>query len=257
MPGNDTLIEKMMDAILTGNTGTAASLCRTKPGGFSPEEQLLVYIRGYRKRLKQVLDQTYSALRYYMGERAYQSLTDSYISSHVSRHHNRHLYAAGLKDHVCRISKDECVRDLAKIESMMSLLYQKEETAALTLQWLEQQTPETLTNTRFQLRIASCLAECNCMVAEFINALQKGQKPEKPCFSPSYLMVLRDNARVNCIALVPPEYRLLGIIAEGNPLGNALNDVRFAPYAADKNFASDFQGWFLRWVNEGFFMLPG
>jgi len=248
------LLDRMMNALLDNDLAVARMLYRDKEE-FPPEQQLSVYVHGYRGRLQKVIKRIYPALQHYLGEEKYRAMVDEFIASTPSRYFNIDKYAVAFGRHVAATSGDPFARELAVFESTMRELYHKQETAALGKDWLEQQTPEMLTNTKLQLREAAQLMVFAYPLSDYVASCRRGENPPLPGENPEYLMALRDNGEMHCITLAEAEYALLALVAQGHTLGEALASDDFASFAGN-TLAEDFQLWFSRWVNEGFLRAP-
>jgi len=248
------LLDSMMNALLTDDTTAARSLYPDKKD-FSAEEQLSVYVHGYRIRMHKVIKNLYTATHYYLGKDVFQKLVNDYITSTPSHYFNIDKYALEFADYVALTSDDIFACELADLESMLREIYHKPETPPLDKGWLERQTPDSLTNTPLYLRAASRLLVFAYPVSDYITAFRADENPVKPMETMTYLMVLRDSDHMQRVPLEEAEYVLLTLVDEGLTLGAALASEGFAPFAGNEHLAEDFQHWFLRWVNEGFFRI--
>ena len=244
-----------MQAILS-NDCAVNSLAYKEKTDYSAEKQLSLYTNGYKKRLYKILAHIYPATLYYMGQENFRALVEAFITSTPSRTFNIDAYAITFGEYIAHNSEDTFAIELALLESIGHEAYYQPETPALQINWLKQQTPETLINTPLKLRAASYLLIFSYPVSSYITALRALENPIKPLEKKTYLMLLRDNGRINHIELEEAEYILLNLIAEGYTIGSALVNEQFISFGNNKNINNLFQGWFSRWVNEGFFIMP-
>jgi len=248
------LLENMMNALLSGDAAAARTLYRPKPD-FTAEDQLSVYVHGYRQRLHRVIRNIYTATHYSLGAESFKALADEFISASPSHYYNIDIYATQFGKYVTSTSKDIFIGELALLEGTLREIYHLPETPALTKDWLKQQSPDSLTNARLQLRIASCLMAFSYPVSDYITAFRAGKKPKRPKPVSNWIMVFRDKDEMQRVALKEAEYILLSLVANRYTLGAAIASERFAPYVNEK-LTKDFQHWFSQWVSEGFFVMP-
>jgi len=250
MSSYPALLDTMMNAILAHDLAPARQLYPNK-NGFTAEEQLAVYVNGYRIRLKEVLENTYPALLYYLGHQDFTALAGGFIEKIPSRYYNLDKYPISFADYIVHTSNDIFARELAMVESAIHAVYMGEESAALSPSWLDRQTPDSLAASIFLPRIASRLLEFHYPINDYTNAFRAEEHPSKPAPAKTWLLVFRHHHQVQRIALVEAEYMLLTILAEAMPLGEALADERFAPFAENANLATEFRDWFAHWVTKG------
>ena len=244
------LLDNMMDAILKRDLTPAKSLYRDKKD-FPVQEQLAVYVEGYRIRLYEGIEGAYPALLYYLGKPAFRKLAEAFIEATPSRYFNIDKYSIAFGEYVKKSSKEPFAGELALLESAIHEVYQLEETPALKADWIEQQTPESLAESVLYLRGASRLLAFTYPVNDYLTKFREDKNPAKPAPSQSYLLVLRHKNQVRRLPLAEAEYALLATFAVGKTITKALEDGRFTPYAEDENLSAELMNWFAHWVKEG------
>ncbi len=249
------LLGEMMDAILKRDITPARTLFRDKKD-FAPEEQLAVYVEGYRLRLAEVLEGAYPALLYVLGKKEFTLLATRFIASTPSRHFNLDKYPVAFAGFVAKETDDVFGCELAMLEAAICEVYQEEETPPLNAQWLEKQTPDLLAAAVFHLRKAARILACSYPVNDYFNAFRAGEKPSRPQKKQSHILVLRHHNHLQRLALAPAEYMLLSLCDAGMPLAQVIEDERLASYVQDEHFSAALMGYFARWSKEGFLRLP-
>lgn len=255
MTSSPALMERFMDALLTGNGENAGDYLKNKDG-FPPEKQLSVYTEAYRLRLLEVLRGTFPALVSYLGEARFNIVAERFIREHPSRRFNIDAYPPGFAPYFVAEEPDSAARELAMLEHAVAEVYMAGESAPLTPQWAAAQTEASLAQAALALRTASRLMMFTYQVNDYLDALREGKTPQTPQAQPNYLLIVRHRHQVQRLALSQGEYALLGLLDGRTPLAKALEHRRFAPHIAEASQGGELMRWFTRWIEKGLLQEP-
>lgn len=242
----------MQDAILSGRAQAMhpEDTIVPKPD-FSPEEQIGVYINGYRHSLFDAIGNHCPALRHYLGPKRFSRLVRAYIKATPSTYYNLARYIeefpAFVKDH----GDDEFSYELAVLEMKIVRLFDDRETPALSQDDLETLTPDRLMESNMKLRSAATLLAFSWPVNDYYNEIMAQASPAAPEKSPSYVAVYRHDDSMWRLALDEDEYLLLASIHAGMPLEQALDATVPQDDDAEDLLVEKMSGWFSRWVSNG------
>ena len=90
-------------------------------------------------------------------------------------------------------------------------------------------------------------------VRAYYTALRDGKGATPPDRSDSYLALTRRDYVVRLHELSPLQYRMLGVLMEGETLGRAIGTIAEAAGAGPERLDVDLRLWFRDWVIAGFF----
>jgi len=212
---------------------------------FPPADQLAVYVNGYRFRLRDVVAMDYPVLTHAMGKDAFDQLVMDFVDSIPADHFNVGRYAAKLPKFLAtHTASNPFLIELCKLETAISQLADKQETAALEPKHLEGMTPEMLMESQLFPRVALRLFSFNYPVNDYYRAVQDNQSPTLPSKQPSYLAVFRHEDTMWRLDLEKLEYQLLQRLFAGDTVGDALDDL-------DESITESLSKWFSRWIRNG------
>lgn len=245
--------QRMQDAILLG------AAVDTKPEewipakeGFTPADQLAVYVNGYRYRLYDVTAEDYPVLAHYLGEEAFDGLIKDFVNIVQSGHFNISRYTAQLPDFLAAHGAgDAFAVELARLESAVSQLTDPEETVPLEPAHLEGMTPDALMETALRPRRALELFAFDYPVNRYYRAVKEEQSPAPPARENSFTAVFRHEDAVWRMDLEENEYRLLSVLFTGVPVGAALEALQAETEMAEEALLAHLSEWFSRWMRNG------
>jgi len=244
------LLDEFHTAILTGDTTSAAESIK-KNTRIAPEEQLAIFIEGYRIRLTQAIRSDYPALLALLGDKIFDALALQYIKNHPPMGFNLdrypHEFAAFMHDN----RDDGFAAEIAALEGMIAEVFMMEESTPLTPSALTGLTPEDFGNLVLKPRNASRLLAFDYPVDDWLAAQRAGNIPSRPEKGATFLYVYRHQNNVQRVALTEAAYSLLGRLFNGLSVGEAL-DVP----AHTESIAANLQLWFAEWMEKGFFRSP-
>jgi len=242
-------IETFHDAILNKDTSQALPAIKPNPR-IPPEQQLSIYIDGYRLRLIEAIRSDYPALLLYLGESEFDRLALRYIETTPPTHFNLdrypHAFAATLQN-------DDFAIDLAQLEAAIARVFMREESKPLTSGALLGITPETLAEMILTPRTASELLTLNYPADTYMEDMREGKAHVKPQTEPRHLFLVRHGNEVKRHVLSAPEYLILSRLAAGMNVGDALESVIEERPEYMSDMPEILQTAFARWIAGGFF----
>jgi len=224
------------------------------------DEGLGVYHHAYRSRLVECLADDFPALRYAVGEGAFDELASRYITRHPSRSTSLNgyggLFESFLRDQAPGLPS--FLGDLAALEWSLVEILHAEDAPPLPVDALAKVSPERWTEARFIPSPTLRLRQFDFPVNDFFQAFKDGLSPREPRPALQHLAVYRQGFTLWRMVLRPSMATLLRSFARGVPLGEALSEVERV--STEPLAAADVMAWFSSWVQGGFFQsieLPG
>ncbi len=90
-------------------------------------------------------------------------------------------------------------------------------------------------------------------VQDYYAEVRAEKTPSLPAPAETCLALVRRHYIVHTYPLSAPEYRLLGALVAGRPVGEAIEEVAQSPGADLEGLAANLHAWFRRWAALGFF----
>lgn len=251
MSALDALLSPLQDAILRHDPACAVPLVR-RNARIAPERQLAIYLEGYRTRLVLAVRSDYPELLALLGEAAFDALALAYVEQSPSSHFNLDRYPHGFAA-FAQPRLDAFARNLARVEAAIAEVFMAQDSDALPPAALAGLAPEDFGAQILIPRRASRLLALAYPINDYLLARREGKAPELPLATPSFLFLVRHHNEVRRHALETPEHALLQAICTGLPVGAAIESVAAAQPDFVPAIAEHLQGWFARWLGEGFF----
>lgn len=250
IPYQDELA-RMQNAILVGDVQQAAAEEWIVPKtNFKPDDQLSVYINGYRYRLFDIVIEDYPGLTHYLGKKAMAALVEKYIEATPSRDFNVVRYTRAFPEFV-RGQADEFAYELAVLETNIVQLADMEETKVLGLSDIAHLTPENITDQKLHGRKALKLLHFAWPVNDYFDAVIEDRVPDKPEKQTTYLAVYRHDDEMWRLGLEEQEYTLLTSLFAGLPVGEAFAASLTSDDQDVDVLAGKLTDWFGRWMHNG------
>ena len=245
-------MENMQSAIISGDAQAMhpEESVLPKPD-FSPEEQIGVYINGYRHSLFDAIGENCPALRHYLGREKFSKLVRAYVRATPSTYYNLARYIenfpAFVKDH----GDDEFSYELAVLETKVARLFDDAETPALSEDNLAGLTADRLMASSVKLREASSLLAFGWSVNEYYNGVMQDAGPKAPDKHTSYVAVYRHDDAMWRLDLEEEEYFLLAALKADMPFEHAVQATLPEEEDGEYLYLQRMAGWFSRWVSNG------
>lgn len=224
---------------------------------FPPQSQLGVYIDSYRARLQDVVAEDYPVLKHAMGEEAFESLIDNFVEQARPTHFNIGRFALKLGEFLAaQPIATTLLHELCRLETALSQLADAEETITLSPADMQHLTPEMFMRQRLYLRRAAELHAFDYPINDYFQQVMDETSPALPAAQPSYLAVFRHDDVVWRMALEEWEYALLQLLAAGQTIGNALEQLRVRSGMNEDTLAEHLTEWFGKWMRNGLLAAP-
>lgn len=229
-----------------------------RPGAqTTPLDGLEVYHHAYKARLVECLVDDYPALQHALGEEAFEDLARRYIVAHPSRSPNLNAYGRHMEA-FCRgqdLAHAGFLADLARLEWALVEILHAEDAPPLSAAELEKTPPEQWAGAKLLPSHTFRLCRFDYPVNAYFQAFKEERAPSIPSAAPLALAVYRDGLTLWRMELTPAMADLLGDLARGETLGEALGRMEARIKDADElaEAAQSVMAWFSSWVRGGFF----
>jgi hypothetical protein len=212
------------------------------------EERLDIYRDMYEGRLLEALASDYPGLLDYLGREPFSELMRRYLRRYPS-----HSYTLNrLGDHVpefirkhANVRRAGFVEDLARLELTQTLVFDEQETPALTHEQIAAVPAGRWDAGRLVPVAALRLLSLRYPVHSYLEAMHDAKRLPAIGRKDTWLAVFRRDYVVHWLPLKRTEYRLLEALMQGRKLGRAVSAVR----AKDESLRT----WFERWTSARFF----
>jgi len=216
-------------------------------------ERVEIYHGMYLLRMVEALETDYPALRYYMGEEAFEELVEAYVAHYPSRSYTLNR----LGDHMPAFldesdSADAAfLADLARLELAITGAFDAEESETLSAEALQAVPPEAWESARLTPVPSLHLLELRHDVLPHLKAFHRKRPNPRPRRRATRIADHRSNLAVYHLQLNRSAHALLQSLVDGEPLGEALAQA-VASIKASRRQEQVF-GWFRQWIADGFF----
>ena len=247
-----SLLDGFHHAILDKDPSQTVAAIKVNPR-ISPQQQIAIYIDGYRLRLIEAIRSDYPALLLYLGENIFDDLALKYIESTPPNHFNLDRYPHGLAAIIRDYTNDDFATDLAELEAAIAKVFMLEESDSLSTDTLIGTTPEQLAEMVLKPRTASCLLHLRYQADTYMSDMREGHMPLKPAAEARALYLVRHDNEVKRHVLSIPEYLILSQLCEGITVDAALESVAKQHPDLIPEFVNVLQNSFGLWIANGFF----
>jgi hypothetical protein len=217
-------------------------------------ERLAIYGDAYRARLVECLADDYPALKYAVGDDAFEALCLRYIARHPSTSPNLNTFGR----HMAAFCHDEerpglhFEGDLAALEWAMVEVLHAAAAEKLDLATLAGVPAQRWAGARFAPGGAVRVVEFGYPVNAYFQAFRMDEAPRVPEKGWAATAVFRDGATIWRMDLSRAMHALLMMLFDGTALGPALEALATAGQVTEEEGAQ-VMVWFRDWVGHGFF----
>lgn len=238
---------RMQDAILLGKTREIHPETWIVPKtDFSPEEQLNVYVNGFRWRLQDVVASDYEVLSHYLGEKNLYALIGQFVNDTPPTHFHIGRYAISFPNFVKRMLPDDIFAyDLCVLETAISQLADLPETCPLAPTDMSMLSPEDFLSATVYPRKALQLFEFKSNVNDYYHAVLTKTPLPLPTLAETYYAVYRHEDEMWRLALGKNEYLFLKALFAGTNISTALEVL---PHDHSHEVLGT---WFSKWLSNG------
>jgi hypothetical protein len=220
-----------------------------------PAERLAIYRAMYVLRMEEALETDYPGLSHFLGPKRWRRLVRGYVEAHPSRGYTLNVLGREIADYVSQapyISHRGFCRDLARLEWAITEAFDAPETPVLTESDIAVVPPDAWEGARLEPTAAFRLLALDYNAASYLDSLGDEEHDHPlPRRRPAWVAVCRRDYAVRRLPLTRPAFRLLSALADGRPVGEAVEDClqRSRPRpTGDQIF-----GWFKEWAQSGVF----
>lgn len=213
----------------------------------APLERLDIYRGMYELRLQEALEADYPGLRRYLGDGAFAELARLYIRENPSRSYTLNRLGDGLPEFVSKVEglpRPAFVRDLARFELARTLVFDEGESPRADPAAVRDLPPEAWPGLRFRLIQAFRLAAFDHAVHDYLDAVRQGDGAPPAARRKCRLAIYRRDYAVLALELSRPAFELLGGLAAGWTLGEAVRKALDAGRVRERQMFGWFQEWF-------------
>ena len=235
---------------------SSAARLVTPSATLSALERLEIYRRSYHARLVECLVDDYPVLRHALGEERFDGLCRGYIARFPSNGPNLNSFGRHMAE-FCRsatLAESGFSSDLATLEWAIVRSIHAPTVAPLTLEALAKVPKERWPSARLAPNPSLQILQLGHPVNGYLQAFRRGAEPEIPAACANTVAVYRTGRSVWRMELTPANRLLVGALAEGATLSEALTKVE--PLLAGMPQAEAgklVMGWFQASVSSGLF----
>lgn len=263
----------------------------TPSQALSSVERLDIYNRSYFARLLECMRAEYSVLATALGDELFDSFALGYLQQYPSVSYTLTDLGERFPDYLAEtrprgeIARDvpadlaadtaECsdglgirptevegdwpefLIDLARLERTINVVFDgpgAEGTPLLDREQLAAIPPESWPAARLECVPCLRLLFFSYPINDYFTAIRRGEQPDLPERSASYLAVTRRDYRVYRYPLTAAQFHLLQALNTGESVGTAISIAAEHSTVPDEQFANDLRDWFFQWMGAGFFL---
>lgn len=250
-PGTSQQALEAAEAEAGLSRGSADALISPSPA-LAPQERLEIYRRMYLLRMEEALEIDFPAVRDRTGRELFSGLVASYVNIYPSNSytldHLGHRFDEFLREH--SPSPDSVfLSELASLEWAVCTARIAIDSPTLIWEALAGVDPEEFLEMHFECVPHLKLLTFQHNVNEIYGAWGKSGTWAPPTMQQSHLIIWRQDMKVWRCDLTSAAHEFLGEIAQGRPLGEAL-DHTLDRHKVDEQLAFK---WFQNWLNDGLF----
>lgn|GEM_PF-3008769 len=230
------------DFIING-TGADANNWVVDRQNFTPAEQIMAYVMGYRYRLYDITAQDYPALQKHLGDNEFDKLLKQFVNKAVSNHNDIANYQTQLPQYLKGFTYE-----LATLESQIALLSNAHNNTALTTADIQNLAPSDLLATKFKPRAALKLLPLNYNVNEYYSAFINNQELPTIQQQQNHLAIYQHNHKVWRLSISHNEHFILSGFAKGQSFGEVLEDMLNKNLATEQELMQKISAWIGKFI---------
>lgn len=236
----------------------------TRSRALAAADRLRVYGSAYFARLLECLREEFAVLAHALGGELFDEFAAGYLQAYPSRSYTLHHLGANFPRYLaetCPAGEDDSgwtafVIDLATLERVYAEVFDGpggEGREPFSADALLAVPPERWVHARLVPAAGFRLVELRCPVHEYISAVRRKADPAPPAPVETLLGVHRRDYVVRRHRLTRPQFELLGAVASGVPVGEAIGRAAGAAGPGADTLFTDLRSWFRTWAAEGLF----
>jgi hypothetical protein len=245
-----------------GSDSESASLAEQLASGndrLSAAEQVEVYRQQYLLRHLDALREDFLTLEHALGDEAFETLAGAYFQAFPPRSFSLRDLGVDLPRFVAERapwSEDPLLADLARVEWAFVEAFDAPDAPPLDLAAVAAVPEDAWPSARLVLqpsvqRLALAHPAHEARIAVRSGEASAASGKTRPSPSPTFVVVFRGPARLQCVAVEADAYALLDELARGTALGDACERVATASGASTASFEEKVGAWFQEWTALG------
>lgn len=235
----------------------------TPRGDLSGPERLATYNQQYWFRLFTVMQKEYPLLRHLLGVSHFNRMVSAYLTRYPSRSPSLRYLSARLRDFLAEDHEwnRPVLRECAELEFRFIETFDAAQLPPLDPDRLEPEEAAELIERPLRFQPHWFLFEEHWNLVELRRRVRGDDDDEievEPVARHALWAGFRGATGITTRQLGVHQFRLLERLHGGAPLGTACDDLAAGLEGDDLRFVEEnVQGWFARWVAEGWFVTPG
>lgn len=225
-------------------------------------QRLAIYQRGYLARLRDCMAGQFRGLQYALGEELFQAFADEYLQQYPSVSYTLadlgKRFAAFLQQTRPGAAAPENEREdwpdfmieLAQLEYALLQIFDEESPAGI------QYATDTTNDDHLQLVPLFHIFSFRFPTAHYLQAVHRGDNPQLPFPSESYLAVTRKEYQIGLFHLNPMQYGFLTYLQQHpQPIAQALQQFAALNHIEFESLQNLWSVWRSKWIESGFFVI--
>ena len=226
-------------------------------------DRLQIYGQAYYGRLLECLRAQYPAVRYAVGDAAFDGMAFGYLVAHPSTRYTLSALGTAFPDYLATIRPPRAetldshepdfadfLIELGGLEQVYSEVFDgpgPERSRSLTAQDLVGLSPERFLSSRLRLHDCVRLLEFSFPVHEYATQVRRGSNPIPPASRQVLLVVTRREYFVRRDEITRPQFRLLSALKQGRTVGEAIEELYVNAPVDSQALSADLEVWFRAW----------
>lgn len=231
-----------LEAVIDPSSASAHEKHIKPSHSLSASERVNVYAEMYPLRVRDAMAADYPGVKHYLGEAKFETLVDRYSKKYPSRNYTLNRLGDHFPKYLAR-DPDLRLRELARLELVMTEVFDEAETSVLTPQAVAQWDESMWAEAKLTPIAAFRLVTLQYPVHLYLDALREDTQPPALRKRATRLAVYRQNYQIRRLELTQPALLVLQRLAKGTPIAKAIRGI---------NPQQCFQ-WFRQWMSEGMF----
>lgn len=225
-------------------------------GEMSAEDRVSIYVDGYRLRLIEALQDSFSALHTLMGDDDFERLCLQYIDQYPSQHFSIRYFGNQLAEYLSNneeFESSDLLQEMASFEWALRGAFDAKDREPLKLDDLSQLAPDDWPELTFQLHPSLHSLHLCWNVQALWKAIEQEDEPQAPqqTESPVVWLVWRPELETFFRSMSEEEAAGFNLIKKGKTFGELCGLM--ASFVGPEEAAQQAATFLARWIEEGVF----
>lgn len=222
----------------------------------SASQRVEIYTDMYFSRLLEVLGQEYSVVRELAGHEDFSRLIRAYLREFPSRHWSLNGLGRKLPEFLAgkyRTPKKALLYDVARLECLMSIVFDAEPSNVLTSADVEHVAPQDFSTARLRTIAALELSSFDHAANAIVRAVRMDETLPALTKKRTFTVVWRKEWTVWRMDLTEPMFHVLGSLKSGRTIGEAIEEGARHHHGDAASLQTAVSHSFGEWISEGLF----